>query len=114
MDPIFHLTTPDAWDRDRLDGQYCPPSLTREGFIHASTRAQVAGSANRFFADQPNLLVLTIDPDRLDVPLRWEASPHSPSPFPHLYGPLPLDAVVAVDPWLRAHDGRFDPADLAP
>ena len=114
MTPIYHLTTADAWDRALALGEYRPPSLAAEGFIHASTLGQLAGSAGRFFEGHASLLVLEIDPARLDVPLIWEPSSHAPDPFPHLYGPLAVGAVASIRRWSRDLDGRFDPADLGP
>lgn len=104
---IYHLTTPDAWEAARAAGAYTAPSLASEGFIHASTPAQVEGSANRFFEGQPTLLALELDPGRLRSELRWDLSSHSADPFPHVYGPIDLDAVVAVVAWDRGDDGRF-------
>lgn len=65
-----------------------------EGFIHCSTAAQLVTTGRRHFAGQSDLVVLEIDPDRLRWELRWEES--GGEPFPHLYGPLSLDAVIAV------------------
>ena len=98
---IYHLTTRDEWDRARAEGLYRAASLDSEGFIHASTTAQVEGSASRFFRGRSGIVVLGIDVARVRVPIRWETSSHSERPFPHLHGPLNLDAVrscVALDP----------------
>jgi uncharacterized protein (DUF952 family) len=98
MPEIFHITTRIDWDRALAEGSYRADSLESEGFIHASNPGQVAGSANRFFRGRAGLVVLRIDADRVDSPIRRESSPHSGEPFPHIYGPLNLDAVVEVVP----------------
>jgi uncharacterized protein (DUF952 family) len=82
-----------------------------EPFLHLCTAEQLAGVLERYFAGRTDLVVLSIDETRLDAPLRWEpgVEPRSggshPTPgaattghelFPHLYGSLALDAVVAV------------------
>lgn len=95
---IFHITTASAWQAALTEGQYTPPSLTTEGFLHGSTQAQVVGTANRFFQGQTDLVLLAIACDRLRAELRWETVPDHGT-FPHLYGPLNLDAVVAVLPF---------------
>ena len=64
-----------------------------EGFIHCSTAAQLATTGRRHFAGRSDLVVLEIDPDRLRWELRWEES--GGDHFPHLYGPLGLDAVIS-------------------
>ena len=104
---IYHLTTDPAWAEAQAAGAYRAASLAAEGFLHASTAGQVEGSANRFFVGHPTVVVLTVDLDRVAVPVRWEPSPHSAEPFPHLYGPLNLDAVVGVASWARSADGSF-------
>ncbi|MFF7447240.1 MULTISPECIES: DUF952 domain-containing protein [unclassified Streptomyces] len=100
---ILHLTRRPLWDAARAQGTYEISTLGRtlqeEGFIHCSTRSQLPGTAARFFAGVEDLVVLVIDPDRLDVPLRYEAPAPGAEEFPHIYGPLPVDAVVAVEPW---------------
>ena len=107
MDRIYHLTTAPAWDEAQAAGAYRAASLASEGFLHASTAGQVEGSANRYFAGHPTILVLTVDLGRVAVPVRWERSPHADDPFPHLYGPLNLDAVVDVTTWARSADDSF-------
>ena len=89
------------------EGEYRADSLATEGFLHASTAEQVAGSANRFYRGRPGLVVLRIDPARVSAPIRWEQSTHSPDPFPHIHGPLNLDAVTAVVPMVADGSGRF-------
>ena len=114
MDHIYHLTTDAAWAEGQAAGAYRAASLEAEGFIHASTAGQAEGSANRFFGGRPSVVVLTIHLGRVVAPVRWERSAHSAEPFPHLYGPLNLDAVVDVVPWDRSADGsfRWPPAGL--
>lgn len=67
----------------------------RDGFIHFSAADQVVATAERIFAGQKGLTMLSVDPDALGDALRWEVS-RGGALFPHLYGPLPLRAVVAV------------------
>jgi len=103
---IYHITSRAAWARAQTQGHYSAPSLESEGFIHFSTRDQVLQVANDFYRGQADLLLLCIDESRLASELRWEAPAHptpeaahkreQDAPFPHLYGVLNLDAVVAV------------------
>ena len=93
---IFHVAERDRWAAALETGQYAEStrgrSLAEEGFIHLSTREQVAGVLDRFYVGVSDLVLLHVDETRLPSPLRWEGG------FPHLYGPLPVDAVVAVEP----------------
>ena len=68
----------------------------RDGFIHLSAADQVVETARRHFADRSGLVLLTVDDGLLGQHLRWEES-RGGALFPHLYGPLPVSAVVAVD-----------------
>ena len=107
MIPIYHLLTPAQWDLAKDQPEYRAESLAREGFIHTSTAAQVEGSANRYFAGEPAIMVLKLDSTKVNPAVKWEESAHAPDPFPHIYGPLNLDAVSDVLPWHRGEDGKF-------
>jgi uncharacterized protein (DUF952 family) len=71
-------------------------TLAEEGFIHASTADQVASVANMFYKGVPGLVVLVIDVGRVEPEVRYEDVPEFGQPFPHVYGPLNTDAVVAA------------------
>ena len=98
---IFHIAERTAWesavDADEYTVSTLGRSLAEEGFIHMSTEAQVAGVAERFYAGVDDLVLLHIDETRLTAPLQWDDVPGAPAPFPHLYGPLNVDAVVRVE-----------------
>ncbi|MEM9042862.1 MAG: DUF952 domain-containing protein [Actinomycetota bacterium] len=109
-EPIFHLALPDDWAAAFDLGEYRMSTRGRtlddEGFIHASTRLQVEATANRFYADLDQLVLLTIDPLAVPHEIRWEPpAPDLDELFPHIYGPLPIAAVVAATYWLRSIDG---------
>ncbi|SDY84059.1 Uncharacterized conserved protein, DUF952 family [Modestobacter sp. DSM 44400] len=99
---LLHLTTPAEW-RTALDtGALTPPSLAEVGFVHLSTPAQAHLPAERLFPGRRDVVALVVDPARLAAPVRLEPGvPGDPTSmrFPHLYGPLPTTAVVAVVPW---------------
>jgi uncharacterized protein (DUF952 family) len=102
---VYHLVRRSAWESAPAD-DYRADSLATEGFIHCSFAEQVARSANRFYADADNLLVLQIADDQLTSPLRVEAA-GSGELFPHVYGPINRSAVLAVRPLERGRDGRW-------
>ena len=95
---IYHILTEEAWAAARAAGVYHPASLDSEGFIHASKLEQVAGSLDNYFKGVPHLLLLHIDERRLKARLVWENTVGGSIDFPHIYGPLNLDAVVEVRP----------------
>jgi uncharacterized protein (DUF952 family) len=103
---IFHITTGSEWETARRDGEYRAPSLETEGFIHCSTPTQVTHVADWFYRDVPDLVLLCIEPSDLTSELRWEPSADAfAGEFPHVYGPIALDAVVLTVPWTRGEDG---------
>jgi uncharacterized protein (DUF952 family) len=110
---IYHIATRADWDEASAAGEYTRSSLGRtlaeEGFIHASQASQVTRTANRFYRDVPgDLLLLVIDPARLRSEVRYEHVPGAELPFPHIYGPLNVDAVVEARPLAPGPDGAFE------
>ena len=105
---IFHVTTAAEWAAAREAGMYTlstrEVTLAQEGYIHCSFREQVDGVRQRWYSDLSDIVVLVIETDRLTSPWKAEqlADPSSSSPspldgpYPHIYGPLNLDAVVEV------------------
>src|SRR3954447_2783060 len=98
MPAILHITSRDGWDAAALAGNYRGDTLATEGFIHCSTPDQVVRVANARFSGRTDLVLLRIDPARLNSDLRWEMSEPGEA-FPHIYGPLNLDAVIDVLPF---------------
>ncbi len=108
---LFHLVAPDVWAGAVRAGEYRPESLAGEGFVHFSFAEQVSGTANLRYRDEPELVVVEVDPAALDAELRVEDSYGSGTEFPHVYGPVPASAAVAVHPLRRTAGGDwvFDP-----
>jgi uncharacterized protein (DUF952 family) len=77
----------------------------RDGFIHFSAGHQVVGTLAKHYAGQANLVLLSVDPHRLGPALKWEKSRNGDL-FPHLYGPLALDAIVAELPLALDDDNQ--------
>ena len=102
---IYHLIPPAAWP-PRPPGLFRAASLETEGFIHCSNRDQVARVANMFYREQPALVALCIDADRLAGSVRDEDGGAGEF-FPHVYGPIGPEAVVEVQPLSRDEDRRW-------
>jgi glutathione S-transferase len=105
---LYHLALRPEWTSARRDGVYARStrgrSLEEVGFIHLSAAHQLVATAARFYGDLPagELLLLTIDPQGLaaaGLPVRQEPAPGSGELFPHLYGALPLQAVLLAQPF---------------
>ena len=77
-----------------------------DGFIHLSTAAQLAVTIEKHFAGATGLCLAAVDLAALGESVRWEASRGGES-FPHIYGALTLDAVIAYGPLERDADGTI-------
>lgn len=104
---ILHITTRAEWEAARALGDYRLNTLDSEGFIHCSTPEQVLGPANALYHGQTDLVLLVIDPAHLSAELVYEDCYETGEAFPHVYGPLNLDAVVRVLPFPPLPDGSF-------
>lgn len=104
---IWHITELPAWEQAMLSGQYTQSrrgrDLADEGYIHASWPEQVSTIARRLYPDRPeNLVILEIDVDRVEaagVPVRFERGDDGDDraqTYPHIMGPLPVEAVVRL------------------
>jgi uncharacterized protein (DUF952 family) len=98
---IFHIAKVADWEAAQAVGQYTVSTLNRtleqEGFLHASFAGQWPVVHDAFYAglDEP-LVLLEIDAGLLGVPVVVESPPGTDEEFPHIYGPLPVGAVVAT------------------
>ena len=112
---ILHLLSNDAWAEAQANGQLVAPSVATEGFAHCSTEHQMVDVANKYYSGTNNMVLLNIDPTKLTSQLKFEppahldgspALPHEPM-FPHVYGPINLDAVIEVIDFPCDSNGRF-------
>jgi uncharacterized protein (DUF952 family) len=93
---IYKILLPAEWDAFEAAGQFDGSPFDRDsGFIHLSSRAQVAGTARRLFANEPALVIVAIDESVVAESLRWETTANR-GRFPHVYGTLPREAVLAT------------------
>jgi len=107
-EPLLHLTSRTAWLAAQQSGAYVADTLGGEGFIHCSKPDQILRVANTFYSGQSGLVLLVIDPARLRSEVRWEPGTDMAGElFPHIYGPINLDAVLEVLDFQPGADGRF-------
>jgi uncharacterized protein (DUF952 family) len=115
---LFHIAERQRWEAAAAQGRYTGSTLGKdladEGFIHLSRADQVAGVGRAFYAGIDGLVLLHVDPAALVDPVIDEvvgtAADGTPLAFPHLYGPIPVTAVVAVEPFDAT---TFDPTTLS-
>jgi uncharacterized protein (DUF952 family) len=105
MAELLHITERSLWEAARATGTYEMSTrgrtLREEGFIHCSLRHQLPQVARLFYSDLDpgELVVLVIDSERITSPVRYEPPAPGADEFPHIYGPLPVDAVIAEEPY---------------
>ncbi len=102
---IMHICAGSEWVAALKNAAYRADSLAESGFIHCSLPSQILGVANRYYAGRRDLVLLWIDPNRLQAEVRWEAS--EDGIYPHVYGPINVDAVTAALDFLPDKDGVF-------
>jgi uncharacterized protein (DUF952 family) len=112
MGLIYHVTEASTWAQARAAGDYRASTrgrtLTEVGFIHCSLGAVANDILNAFYRDaDEDLVVLAIDEERVKPEIRYERVDTSEHLFPHIYGPLNLDAVVGVIQVAAGPDGAF-------
>jgi uncharacterized protein (DUF952 family) len=117
---ILHAALPEDWASSRRTGTYSISTrgraLADEGFIHASTPAQLDGVLRSFYADLGSLVLLVLDVTALAAagsPVRWEQVPGAADPFPHVYGPIPSSVVGQGNPVVSATAVQRQPPDAA-
>jgi uncharacterized protein (DUF952 family) len=96
MRRLYHITSSTAAVDASQRGEYTPAAFGREGFIHCSYAHQVRATLERIFSGRTDLVVLEIDPDKLSCKIVDENLEGGAELFPHIYGHLPMSAVVKV------------------
>ncbi|MGR3275034.1 DUF952 domain-containing protein [Acaryochloris marina NIES-2412] len=104
---IFHIAQKVDWQAAQTAREYRASSLTTEGFIHCSDQHQVLEVAHRLFCDRTDLVLLEINPQLLDMELRYENCEGGEEQYPHIYGAIPLAAIPNTYPFLPTPSGKF-------
>jgi uncharacterized protein (DUF952 family) len=103
---VYRVLRAAEWQQMLACGEFVGSGTDEsDGYIHLSTREQVAGTITAHFGDvlRRDLIIVEIDAGSLRGKLRWEAS-RAGALFPHLYGLLPLGAVTRAMPADRLED----------
>lgn len=115
MDPshgwIYHLALQGEWQEAMASGvdyrrSTLGTSLDEVGYIHCSFASQVQMIADAVYRGRDDIVLLTIDPARVPDEIRVESLDNAGQAFPHIYGPLPVTAVIRSQPVLTTADGR--------
>ena len=112
MSVIFNIATASDWEIALSVGFYQTCSLETEGFIHCSKAEQVISVADSHFPGRKDLILLLIDTSLVEAEIRYENLGGGENLFPHIYGPLNLDALVRIHDFQPDDDGTFAMPDL--
>ena len=104
---IYHMTKPQTWKMAKEKNVYDFCALKTDGFIHCSTLEQTLPTANRFFRDELQIIVLVIDEDKVNAKIIYEPADDVDESFPHIYGEINLDAVIKVQELEKDADDYF-------
>lgn len=107
MNNILHIATLKDWEDAQNTGEYIVESLEKQGFIHCSKPEQVIDVANFLFKGREDLILLSINPDKVKSEIRFEASIGTEEKYPHIYGPLNLNAVDTTYDFKPNHQSIF-------
>lgn len=102
---IVNLCQREAWQDVKARGVYHAPSLDSEGFIHCLRVGQILKVDNTFYRDVPDMILLWINPNRIKSEVRWETG--GKNSFPHIYGPVDINALVKVSDFISDEDNHF-------
>ena len=102
----YHLVPSAEWHATDPSQPYVPSAFAADGFVHCTDgAAELAATADRYFSQlDSELLALVLDVSRLTAPVRYEDPRRV---YPHVYGPIERDAIVAVRTMLRNRDGKY-------
>ena len=103
---ILHICPKTVWQEALELGAYKGDTLDKEGFIHCSELSQVVEVANYVFKEKDNLLLLEIDPTKVTAEIKYE-DPGVGEKYPHIYGPLNIDAVIETHNFKTDDSGSF-------
>jgi len=94
---IYHITSQEEWAKAKTKNEYLPKNYDQDGFIHCSIEKQVPGVLERFYKNQTGLVKLKIEKEKVQRPVLYELAHDVDELFPHIYGALNIDSVVAVE-----------------
>lgn len=110
MNLIYHITKKETWVKALANNLYDFCTLKTSGFIHCSTHLQYLEVANRLFKNETkDLVLLAINEKLIDSNVVYENLEGGTELFPHIYGPLNLNAVTQAYNFTKNKRGDFAP-----
>lgn len=107
-DLIFHLVKKGDWKDQKKESRYSPESLDSQGFIPCSSGKDVEETANRLFKGENDVLLIVINTTLIEPELKYEEDKETGTKYPHIYGPLNMDAVIDKIELAMEDDSTFE------
>ena len=104
---FIYTATPGEWEEIQARKAFHDARFHEEGFIHCSYPGQTVPVLNKHYRQEKTVILLVVDPGKLDAPWKSEDLKNRGEAFPHVYGPINLSAVVASHDIHRGGDGQF-------
>ena len=93
---IFHIAEKSVWEACGKLDSYVPSEYLNEGFVHCSKLSQIEKTAHNYYRGRTDLVLLELDPEKLQSVLRYENLNGGEENFPHVYGELHKSAIIQV------------------
>ena len=104
---IYHIAEEDEWLACANKSEYLPKAYQKDGFIHCSDNHQIERVANSLFKGIKNIVLLKIDPTKLNARTLYESPQETNEKFPHVYGTINKQAIVKVSELTCNENGEF-------
>jgi len=109
---IYKIVDASLWAQAQKADSVPPMAVDEaDGFIHFSTLTQLVGTLRLHFAGRSDIMLLAVRAEDIAAELRWEPS-RGGDLFPHLYGTLPMSAIIWAKPVAVSADGDPHLPDL--
>lgn len=108
MDSIYHITTSSEIERAGRLGEYLPANFGTDGYIHCSYAYQLKGIANSKYRGRRDLVLVEIDPSKLNCPIVEENGMENGQGFPHIFGALPMSSVTSIRELACSESGSIE------
>ncbi len=93
---IYHIVSPEVWEKFKDKEFYEADSLKTEGFIHCSFAGQLEAVLRRYYKDAERVFILQIEPEKLTAKLVEEPSTNNEI-YPHIYGKINAEAIIGIE-----------------
>lgn len=105
---LFHIAHLKDWIEAEIKKEYRIDSFLSQGFIHCSLMKQIIAVANRFYQEQKDLVLLCIDSNKIIPEIKYESSKDNDEEYPHIYGPININAILKVVKFTANQNGEFE------